>query len=84
MFVEVIDDGIRAGSFVDLPARLLSKPFFGALNWATVWYSQRRLQSEAAIDDIAHTLAAYALRGLLKDSNDEAARATPLFQYHLG
>jgi len=82
--LRVIDDGIRAGSFVDLPARLLSKPFFGALNWATVWYSQRRLQSEEAIDDIAHTLAAYALRGLLKDSNDEAARATPLFQYHLG
>jgi AcrR family transcriptional regulator len=49
-----------------------------------LWYSQRRLQSDAAIDDIAHTLAAYALRGLLKDSNNEAARATPLFQYHLG
>jgi len=69
---------------VDLPPRLLSKPFFGALNWATVWYSQRRLQSEEAIDDIAHALAAYALRGLLKDSNDEAARETALFRYDLG
>lgn len=84
MFVEVIDDGIREGSFVDLPPRLLSKPFFGALNWATVWYSQRRLQSEEAIDDIAHALAVYALRGLLKDSNDEAARETALFRYDLG
>jgi len=84
LFVEVIDDGIRAGAFIDLPAKLLSKPFFGALNWATIWYSQRRLQSAEAVDDIAHALAAYALRGLLKDSNNEAARETALFRYDLG
>lgn len=74
MFAEVIDEGVRAGLFVDLPPKLATKPFFGALNWATVWYSQRRLQSTEAIDDIAHTLAAYAMRGLLKDPKHEAAR----------
>src|SRR3546814_18498735 len=71
LFVEVIDDGIRAGAFIDLSAKLLSKPFFGALNWATIWYSQRRLQSAEAVDDIAHALAAFALRGILKDRSEE-------------
>ena len=66
MFAEVIDAGIREGVFIDLPVKLATKPFFGALNWATVWYSQRRLQSAAAIDEMAHQLAAFALRGLIK------------------
>jgi AcrR family transcriptional regulator len=65
LFVEVIDQGIRAGVFVDLPPKLASKPFFGAMNWATVWYSQRRLQSAEAVEDMARALAAFAMRGLL-------------------
>lgn len=73
LFVEVIDEGVRRGDFVDLPPTLIAKPFFGALNWATVWYSQRRLQSAQAIDDIAHALANFAMRGLMKP--DEAASA---------
>ena len=48
LFAEVIDDGIREGVFVDLPPRLATKPFLGVLNWATVWYSPRRLQSAEA------------------------------------
>ena len=84
MFAEVIDEGIRQGLFVDLPPKLATKPFFGALNWATVWYSQRRLQSAEAIDDIAHTLAAYAMRGLLKDPKHESVRKTALFRDGLG
>ncbi len=66
MFAEVIDDGIREGAFIDLPPRLATKPFFGVLNWATVWYSPRRLQSAEAIDELAHMLADYAMRGILK------------------
>ena len=66
LFAEVIDAGIREGVFIDLPPRLATKPFFGVLNWATVWYSPRRLQSAEAIDQIAHALAAYAMRGILK------------------
>ena len=73
LFTEVIDDGIREGVFIDLPPRLATKPFFGVLNWATVWYSPRRLQSAEAIDDIAQVLAAYALRGILKGPRGEAA-----------
>ena len=66
LFAEVIDQGIREGLLIDLPPRLATKPFFGVLNWATVWYSPRRLQSPAAIDELAQLLAAYAMRGLLK------------------
>jgi len=84
MFAEVIDDGIREGLFVDLPAKLATKPFFGAINWATVWYSQRRLQNAEAVDEIAHVLAAFALRGILKDPHHEAARKTALLRDDLG
>lgn len=84
LFAEVIDEGIRAGVFFELPPKLATKPFFGALNWATVWYSQRRLQSAEAIDDLARTLAAYAMRGLLKDPNHESFRQTALFRDPLG
>ena len=66
LFAEVIDDGIREGVFIDLPPRLATKPFFGVLNWATVWYSPRRLQSAEAVDDLARQLADYAMRGILK------------------
>ncbi len=64
LFAEVIDAGIRDGSFVDLPARLATKPFFGVLNWATVWYSPRRLPGADDVDALARTLADYAMRGL--------------------
>ena len=66
LFAEVIDEGIREGVLIDLPPRLATKPFFGVLNWATVWYNPRRLQSPEAIDELAQLLAAYAMRGLLK------------------
>lgn len=84
LFAEVIDAGMREGVFIDLPAKLATKPFFGALNWATVWFSQRRLQSAEAIDEIAHALAAFALRGLLKVSPHEAARHSPTLRDDLG
>lgn len=66
LFAEVVDDGIREGVFVDLPPRLATKPFFGVLNWATVWYSPRRLQSAESIDELARTLADFAMRGIVK------------------
>ena len=52
MFAEVLDEGARRQLFDDLPPRLLSKPFFGALNWVTVWYRPRRLQTDEEIKTI--------------------------------
>jgi len=83
LFAEVIDQGIREGALVDLPRHLATKPFFGIMNWATVWYSQRRLQRSQAIKDIAQTLAVRAVRSLLKDPRHESAQAT-LLQLDLG
>lgn len=84
LFAEVIDDGIREGLFVDLPPKLATKPFFGALNWATVWYTQRRLQSPEAVNEIAIALAAFSLRGLIKDSRHAAASHPAFFRDDLG
>jgi AcrR family transcriptional regulator len=69
LFAEVIDQGIRDGLVVDLPPKLLTKPFFGAMNWATVWYTQRRLQAPETVDEIARVLAGCAVRGVLLDPN---------------
>lgn len=77
MFAEVIDDGIREGVFIDLPPRLATKPFFGVLNWATVWYSPRRLQGAEAIDELAQVLADYAMRGILKPAAVATTCPTP-------
>jgi len=67
LFAEVIDEGIRAGVFIDLPPRLATKPFFGTLNWVTVWFSPRKLQRPEDLTAIATTLTDYALRGILKE-----------------
>ncbi|NYT62770.1 TetR/AcrR family transcriptional regulator [Alcaligenaceae bacterium] len=83
LFAEVIDAGIRKGLFVDLPVKLATKPFFGALNWATIWYSQRRLQKADEINEIAYELAAFALRGILKGPSHDATQAA-LLRHRLG
>lgn len=78
LFVEVIDQCIRDGLVVDLPPKLLTKPFFGAMNWATVWYTQRRLQGPDEVDGIARVLAACAVRSVLIDPQHPAVRSLPL------
>jgi AcrR family transcriptional regulator len=67
MFCEVMDEGIRAGIFEDIPARMLSKPFFGALNWVTIWYKPRRLQEPEELSAIADMLADFAMKGVLRE-----------------
>lgn len=67
LFAEVIDQGIRDGQFIDLPPRLATKPFFGTLNWVTVWFSPRKLQKPEDLMAIATTLTDFALRGILKE-----------------
>jgi len=84
IFAEVIEQGIREGDLHELPPRLATKPFFGVMNWATLWYSQRRLQDIQAINDLATTLAACAMRGLTKDKHHESARFRTPFAAHLG
>lgn len=81
LFAEVVDQGIRDGAFINLPPRLLTKPFFGTMNWVTVWYRPRRLQSDEDITVICNVLVDFAMRGMT--SNKGPLNAThpdrPLF-----
>jgi AcrR family transcriptional regulator len=72
LFAEVIDAGIRAGLFIDLPPRLATKPLFGALNWVTVWFTPRKLQRPEDLQAIAVMLTDYAMRGILKEPPRDA------------
>jgi AcrR family transcriptional regulator len=84
LFAGVIDQGIRAGYFVDMPQKLATKPFFGALNWATVWFSPRRHESAEDLQEIARALASFAIRGLIKDNPNATTREPSLLDDNLG
>jgi AcrR family transcriptional regulator len=66
LFTEVIDEGIRAGEFIPLPSRLATKPFFGTLNWVTVWFTPRKLQKAEEVEALALMLTDCAMRSILK------------------
>lgn len=68
IFAEVIDEGTRRGLFEDLPPRLLTKPFFGALNWLTIWYRPRVLQTEDDTREIVDALAGFVMRGIRRET----------------
>ncbi|MFT3799963.1 MAG: TetR/AcrR family transcriptional regulator [Burkholderiaceae bacterium] len=65
MFANVIAAGIETGDFVAVPRRLSTKPFFGVLNWATVWYRPKPGQIDDDVDAIAWELARGAMRSVL-------------------
>jgi len=71
IFAEVIDQGSREGVFSDIPPRLLTKPFFGALNWVTVWYHPRKLQDAKSNRMIVETLVSYAMKGIQKEPDNK-------------
>lgn len=77
LFAEVIDAGIRSRVFVDQPPRMLTKAVFGTVNWVTIWYRPRKLQTEADLDAVASVLTEFAMRGILRHAgetqNDKSA-----------
>ena len=64
MFATVIAEGIACGQFAPGKVGLLAKAFLGALNWANIWFDPHRPTSPKKLEDIAQTLAAFAVRGL--------------------
>lgn len=86
LFADVIAEGIRSGDFVDLPPRLLTKPFFGILNWVLVWYRSPRIENAANTTFISDALVDYAMRGILRGGKDEPKHNDPaaLFRGRLG
>ncbi len=77
MFAEVIAQGARERIFNDLSPRLLTKPFFGALNWVTVWYRPRRVQTTADTEALCETLVDFAMGGLRTDERSNEQRRAP-------
>lgn len=69
MFVQVIEEGARAGKFKNTSPRLLAKAALGVLNWFSIWFDPKRKTSDAELAMIAETLATCAtdsLRGAVK------------------
>lgn len=64
LFSAEIARGIETGQLPEQDVRLVVKAFMGALNWTTIWYRQRRNQSQAERRRMAEDIARFALRGL--------------------
>ncbi len=58
----LVEDGIRAGTFADGDAALLTRAVLGACNWTTRWYRPGGRLTPARI---AATYADYLVKGLL-------------------
>ena len=75
IFAEVIDQGTREGLFRDMPPRLLTKPFFGTLNWVTVWYRPRKIQDADSNRMIVETLVSFVMQGIRKEDEHDERRS---------
>lgn len=64
LFVQVVEEGIAGGEIRQLDARLAVKALLGALNWITVWYRQRKTDTDESRARIADELTAYLINGL--------------------
>jgi AcrR family transcriptional regulator len=58
---QIIDDGVRAGMFGNVDAKLLSFAILGAVNWIPRWYSP---EGPASSHQIADRFAHYLIGGL--------------------
>ena len=66
MFKTVIQAGIEAGEFRQSDAGVMTKALLGSLNWTIMWYNQRGRSPAMAREDIAETIADFAVHGVSK------------------
>lgn len=66
LFVSTVAEGIDAGYFKPLDARLATKPLLGALNWANIWYEADG--DDNRVEEIATALAEYCVKAVLTDA----------------
>ena len=64
LYIKVIEQGIRAGEFRPVGAKLIAKPLLGALNWTSRWYQPRPRETAAARKRIAQTIADFVIAGV--------------------
>ncbi|NYT61858.1 TetR family transcriptional regulator [Alcaligenaceae bacterium] len=64
LFVQIIKEAISAGDLPVQNPQLAVKPFFGAINWTTMWYQPRTGETPADRESIAAQLASFVVSGL--------------------
>ncbi|GAB2482429.1 hypothetical protein GCM10027082_36490 [Comamonas humi] len=64
LFLQVLQEAMDAGEIPLQNIRLSIKPFFGAINGATLWYRPRPDETAADREQIAAQLAAFVVSGL--------------------
>lgn len=62
MYVQVIEEGIKAKEFSNVDPKLWVKPLLGALNWTSRWYRPRPQETDADRERLAHEIASFALQ----------------------
>lgn len=66
LYIRVIEQGIAAGEFRPVDARLIAKPLLGSLNWTSRWYHPRSDETNEARMAMAHSIADFVVAGLEK------------------
>lgn len=77
MFSKVIRLGIEEGIFAGRPIEVIVNGLLGALNWTTTWFDRTRRKSPAELDQLAASLAAYAVRGVLAHQTPPVSSSSP-------
>jgi AcrR family transcriptional regulator len=65
LYLQVLEEGMRAGVFRQMDIRLVVKPLLGALNWTSRWYQPRQGETRASREVIAAEIARYVVQGVL-------------------
>jgi AcrR family transcriptional regulator/NAD(P)-dependent dehydrogenase (short-subunit alcohol dehydrogenase family) len=71
-FRSIISDGIAAGDFVAMDAKIVSLIIIGAMNWLPHWYSR---SGPLSVHELGHRFADYLIRGLAGSQDTRAHTA---------
>ena len=66
IWLDVLDEGVRAGSFDCTDTKLAARALMGVMNWTLTWY---RPDGPQSVESIAEGYANLLLEGLLKSPN---------------
>ncbi|MDO8475881.1 MAG: SDR family NAD(P)-dependent oxidoreductase [Candidatus Rokubacteria bacterium] len=72
IFRSIISDGIAAGDFVAIDAKIVSLIIIGAMNWLPHWYSR---SGPLSVHELGHRFADYLIRGLAGSQDTRAHMA---------
>lgn len=64
LFADVIEEAVSRNDLPKVSGRIATKPFFGCLNWPTVWYHPARAACTTELEALVEYIADFAMRGL--------------------